>query len=349
MSDDRLERYSKSIAGDGLVPLWDRFGDLVRPRPAGQAGAHIWRYAEARESLMLAGEVISVEQAERRVLILENPALPGTSSITRSLYAGLQLLRPGEVAPAHRHTQSALRLILEGESSYSTVNGDKTAMGVGDVVVTPPWSWHDHGNDGDAAEDTVWLDALDIPTVSFYDASFLENLPAASQPSEPDGRAGLWAAGLRPTDRRPEANPLTAYPYVETLKRLEQFAAQTDPHPVRGWEAEYIDPATGGPILTTMSAFLSILPEGPSAGTYRSTDATVLVPLEGSGTTTVGGQTIGWKPRDVVVIPSWAPYSHDVDDGSAVVFSYSDRAAQTALGLWREETEADAAPRNRGA
>jgi gentisate 1,2-dioxygenase len=339
MSDDRLERYSASIAADGLVPLWDRFKELVSPAPAGQAAAHVWRYERMREALLHAGEIISVEQAERRVLILENPALPGSSSITRSLYAGLQLLRPGEVAPAHRHTQSALRIILEGESAHSTVEGDKTPMSFGDVVVTPPWAWHDHGNDSATAEDTVWLDALDIPTVSFYDASFMENHPAASQRPRPNGRAGLWGAGLRPADRPTRANPLTSYPYAEALKRLEHFAAQTEPHPVRGWEAEYIDPATGGPILTTMSAFLGILPEGPSTGRYRSTDATVLVPLEGSGTTTIGRRRIRWKPRDVLVIPSWAPYSHSVDGGSAVVFSYSDRAAQIALGLWREESD----------
>ncbi|RRS02186.1 cupin domain-containing protein [Glycomyces terrestris] len=289
-----------------------------------------------REHLMRAGELISVEEAERRVLILENPALAGTSSITRTLYAGLQLVRPGEVAPAHRHTQSALRLILEGESAYSTVDGDKTPMRFGDVVVTPPWSWHDHGNDGAPAEDTIWLDALDIPTVGFYDASFMENHPDRAQKPEPDGRAALWAAGLRPLDRPQPANPVTSYPYAAALKRLEQYAARQAPHPVRGWEAEYTDPSTGGPILKTISAFLSLLPAGPSRGTYRSTDATVFVPVEGTGATTVGGEVFEWGPRDVLVLPAWVPYAHEVDDGAAVVFSYSDRAAQTALGLWRE-------------
>ena len=232
-------------------------------------------------------------------------------------------------------------MFLEGESAYSTVEGDKIGMGFGDVVVTPPWSWHDHGNDGAPAEDTVWLDALDIPTVSFYDTSFMENFPARTQESEPDGRAGLWAAGLKPTDRTQPSNPVATYPYAQALTRLEQFAAHHLPHPVRGWEAEYIDPSTGGPILKTMSAFLSLLPAGRGEGEYRSTDATVFVPVEGSGTTTVGGTTFAWGPRDVLVLPAWTPYSHHVDDAGAVVFSYSDRAAQTALGLWREATTTD--------
>lgn len=335
---DRLDQYAATIADDALVPLWDRFRDLVRPAPAGAAAAHHWRYADARRHLMRAGELISVEQADRRVLILENPALPGSSSITRTLYAGLQLVRPGEIAPAHRHTQSALRVILEGRSGYTTVDGDKIPMRFGDVVVTPPWSWHDHGNEGATAEDTVWLDALDIPTVTFYDGSFMENFPARTQESEPDGRAGLWAAGLRPTDRPQRSNPVASYPYVDALKRLEEYAVHHLPHPVRGWEVEYIDPSTGGPIFKTMSAFLSLLPAGASKGLYRSTDATVFVPIEGTGTTTVGDINIEWGPRDVVVLPAWTPYAHHVNGCSAVAFSYSDRAAQTALGLWREET-----------
>lgn len=340
MSD--LDTFSATLAEAAIVPLWDCFKDLIRPFPAGAAVAHRWRYDEARRHLSRAGELIGAERAERRVLIFENPALPGTASITRSLYTGLQLMRSGEISPAHRRTQAALRLVLEGRTAYSNVDGERIPMSFGDVVVTPPWTWHDHGNDGPTAEDAVCLDALDIPTVQFYDASFMEHFPARSLEAEPDGRAGLWAAGLRPTDRPPRCNPVVGYPYEETLRRLEQYAAHHLPHPVRGWEAEYIDQCTGGSILKTMSAFLSLLPAGPSRGVYLSTDATVFVPIEGSGTTTVGGKSIEWGPRDVVVLPSWIPYAHHVETDRAVVFSCSDRAAQVALGLWRESTEQEA-------
>src|SRR5262249_36729204 len=133
-------------------------------------------------------QLISAQEAERRVLILENPGLRGQSSITHSLYAGLQLVLPGEVAPCHRHAQSALRLGLEGHHGYPGVNGGRILMERGDFIITPPWCWHDHGND--TSDPVVWLDGLDIPLVKFFDASFLERMDEEQQPvTRPSGDA----------------------------------------------------------------------------------------------------------------------------------------------------------------
>ena len=101
---------------------------------------------------MESGSLITAKEAVRRVLILENPAMPGSACITPSLYAGLQLILPGEVAPSHRHTQSALRFIVEGEGAYTAVDGERTIMREGDFVITPTWTWHDHGNEFDEAD-----------------------------------------------------------------------------------------------------------------------------------------------------------------------------------------------------
>ena len=132
-----------------------------------------WDYDNVvRPYLMQAGGLITAKEAERRVLILENPGLRGQTCITHSLFAGLQLIMPGEVAPAHRHTQSALRFIIEGSGAYTAVEGERTLMQPGDFVITPSWTWHDHGNDTDRP--MVWLDGLDIPIVRLFDASFAE-------------------------------------------------------------------------------------------------------------------------------------------------------------------------------
>ena len=109
--------YYDRIGTHHMTPLWDVLGSLVPPQPRSPAAPHLWRYDELRDQVLEAGRLISAEEAERRVLILENPALRGQSCITQSLYAGLQLILPGEVAPAHRHTQSALRLVLDGEGA----------------------------------------------------------------------------------------------------------------------------------------------------------------------------------------------------------------------------------------
>ncbi|MFZ9137799.1 MAG: cupin domain-containing protein, partial [Hylemonella sp.] len=130
-----------------LTPLWEVLHALVPPQPNSPCVSTLWRYEQVRPFLQRAGELISAEEAVRRVLILENPGLRGKSAITQSLYAGLQLILPGEVAPSHRHTQSALRFIVEGTGAYTAVDGERTLMHPGDFIITPSWTWHDHGNE----------------------------------------------------------------------------------------------------------------------------------------------------------------------------------------------------------
>jgi gentisate 1,2-dioxygenase len=152
---------------------------LVPQHPASPCVPALWKYEEVRPFLMRAGDAITADEAVRRVLILENPALRGQSAVTQSLYAGLQLILPGEIAPSHRHTQSALRFIVEGSGAYTAVDGERTTMRPGDFIITPSWTWHDHGSE--AAEPVVWLDGLDIPMIRFFDAGFAENNTSKSQ------------------------------------------------------------------------------------------------------------------------------------------------------------------------
>src|SRR5216117_793496 len=161
MSITERRAYYERIARHGLTPLWEVLGALVPPQPRTPVVPALWRYADVRDEVMEAGRVIIAEEAERRVLILENPALRGQSCITQSLYAGLQLILPGEVAPAHHHSQSALRLVLDGEGAYTAVDGERITMHRGDFIITPAHTWHDHGNPG--ASPVIWLDGLDIP------------------------------------------------------------------------------------------------------------------------------------------------------------------------------------------
>ena len=189
---EREAFYERSPAGN-LAPLWERLHGLVTPQPVTPCQPAIWHYRDVRPHLMQAGGLISAEEATRRVLILENPGLKGQTSITHSLFAGLQLILPGEVAPAHRHTQSALRFIIEGDGAYTAVDGERTTMRPGDFVITPSWTWHDHGNE--TQEPMVWLDGLDIPIVRLLDASFAEPGETDSQADRPARgrqRRALW-------------------------------------------------------------------------------------------------------------------------------------------------------------
>ena len=145
-TSERQAFYDK-IAPANLAPLWEQLHGLVTPEPMPRCLPAIWRYRDVRPYLLQSGSLITAQEATRRVLMLMNPGLGGQASITGSLFAGLQLIMPGEVAPAHRHTQSALRFVIEGHGAYTAVDGERTAMEPGDFVITPSMTWHDHSNE----------------------------------------------------------------------------------------------------------------------------------------------------------------------------------------------------------
>ena len=164
------EAFYKKIDCENLSALWNVMGDLITTEPKSACRPHLWKFDAIRDYMTEAGRLITAKEAERRVLVLENPGLRGQSKITTSLFAGVQMVVPGDVAPAHRHSQSALRFVLEGKGAYTAVDGERTTMRPGDFVITPSWTWHDHGNE--TQEPMVWLDGLDIPIVRLLDASF---------------------------------------------------------------------------------------------------------------------------------------------------------------------------------
>src|SRR5438105_14484067 len=172
--------FYQRIDREHLSPLWEVLGDLVPQTPRTPCVPALWRYAVVREHLLEAGALITAKEAERRRLVLENPALRGAASITHTLYAGLQLILPGEVAPSHRHSQSALRFVLEGNGAYTAVDGERTTMHPGDFIITPSWTFHDHGNPG--GEPVIWLDGLDVRIVRTFAAQFHEPFPEDVQP-----------------------------------------------------------------------------------------------------------------------------------------------------------------------
>ncbi len=330
--------YYERIAALNMAPLWEVLGALVPEQPRSPASAALWRYTELRDQVMEAGNLISAAEAERRVLILENPALPGQSCITQSLYAGLQLILPGEVAPAHRHTQSALRLMLDGEGAYTTVDGERTIMRHGDFIITPSWTWHDHGNLGD--EPVVWLDGLDIPIVRFLDAGFAERSEQSSQQGlRPEGDSlARYGTNMLPLDYQPKpADPtrVFVYPFQRTREALAAIA-RSAPHPHHGHKLRYVNPATGASPMPTIGAFAQWLPKGFETQPYRCTDGTVHVCLEGGGEAMIADRVWPLQENDVFVVPSWHTLRLRADN-DMLIFSFSDRPVQQALGLWREQ------------
>lgn len=336
ISPERRDFYAR-LDRQGMAPLWEVLGSLVKTEPTTACVPAIWRYDEIRPLLLESGALLSVQEAERRVMVLENPGLRGQSRITQSLFTGLQLVLPGEVAQSHRHVASALRFVVESKGAYTAVDGERTTMHPGDFILTPSWTFHDHGNPGD--EPATWIDGLDMHIVNMFDTSFAEHYPEEVQPvSKAEGDAtARFGSLLLPLEHTASSlsAPVFTYPYARTRDALDRLHRHGPLDPRHGVKLQFINPVTGGYPMPTIAAFMQILPAGFRGLGYRGTDGTVYSVVEGRGRTRIGDTTFTWGPRDVFVVPSWHRVSHETDE-DAVLFSFSDRAAQKALGLWRE-------------
>jgi gentisate 1,2-dioxygenase len=310
---DAMADYYRRLERAHLAPLWESLAALAPPEPKPQARPWKWAFPEVRAQLMEAGERISAEKAERRVVVLANPALPGKLQVNDTLYAGLQLILPGETAKPHRHTQAALRFVLEGEGAYTAVNGQRVDMHTGDFIITPAWSWHEHGG-GEGP--VIWLDGLDVGLVAFLNAEFREEPGDGAQTHEDEGGTFAW-------------------PYADARAELERRRATGEIDPWRGVRLEYRH-QDGRAAMATLGASLTLLPAGFESRPYKSTDGAVTVLVEGRVEAEAGGETFALRPGDLLALPCWTPYRFKALQES-VLFAFSDEPTHRALGLWREQ------------
>jgi gentisate 1,2-dioxygenase len=343
-SEQALERYYEGLRQEQLAPLWTSLANLVPPAPKTPAVAHLWRYQDVRKKLLQAGELVSAEEAERRVLMLLNPAplVAARGGTTPTLYAGVQLVLPGEVARAHRHVMSALRFLIEAEDgAVTTVNGETVTMAPRDLVLTPNWHWHDHANE--SAAPVIWLDGLDVPLVNFFDACFFELYPEqrqlATKPADASGR--LFPPGrLNPTWERGVggSSPLFRYRWRDAEAALRE-ALSLEGSPADGTLFEYTNPGTGGPAMPTLSCFIQALRPGQHTAAHRHTTSAVYHVVSGTGVTIVDGAELAWEQGDTFCLPSWATHEHENSSRreEAVLFSFTNQHVYETLGLYREE------------
>jgi gentisate 1,2-dioxygenase len=339
--DDALPvPYSQALESLSLGPLWTALHVLLPHQRVTAAVPHRWSWRDVRPLLHDAARLVPLEQAERRVLVLENPGLKGSYAITSTLYAGLQVILPGEAAPSHHHTPAALRFVVEGEGAFTTVDGVKCAMERGDFIITPPMRWHDHGHEGTVP--VVWLDGLDIPLVRAFDASWVSRTRPAQPPTtETDSSEDeLTAAGVVPRRSRYAVTgyPQIRWPWRAVRRALATMAAGAPAaHPVT---VAYVNPTTGASPLATLGAEAHWLRPGERARSGRSTASRVFHVIEGHGTSAIGDTTLTWESGDTLVAPPWHWIEHE--NGSAgdpaCLFSFNDEPALRALGLWHEES-----------
>ena len=339
------ESFYAQLPNLAMGALWNVLSSALTPEPRVQSVPHVWRWRDVRPQVLRSGELVTAEEAERRVLMLLNPALPPEQlKVVGNLYAGIQLILPGEIARTHHHTPNAIRFIIEGSGGYTTVSGEKGTMHRGDFLTTPIWSWHDHGNEG--PEPVMWLDGLDLPFVAEQDAIFFEEFAwtSAGREVQPVSRQGedstyRWGANMRPTFEQPPSelySPVLNYPWQTTRASLHALRGEAA-SPFDGVILEYINPHTGGPVLPTLSAYLQLLRRDEHTLAHRHVASTVYQVAEGGGSSIIGGQQYDWSEGDTFVVPAWVWHEHASAQGEAVLFSYTNRPVLRAFGLEREE------------
>ena len=326
-----------------MYGLWELASQMTR-HPEPQAIAHMWKASLIEAMVRESGEVVPVGE-ERRALQLFNPGLGGRWATTNTMIAAVQLLLPGEVARAHRHTPTAIRFIMQGAGAYTAVDGERVYMAPGDLVLTPSWAWHDHGNETDGT--VVWMDGLDVPLVQAMNAMFFQMYEIPQVPLTKPDNASTRLHGhvsLSPTwvKSRPQSSPLLLYAWETTSRSLHALRdADGDAHD--GIALEYTHPQTGRSVLPTMGCWIQMLRPGERLAAHRHTGSAVYYVVEGTGETIIDGRRFVWGKGDILVLPSWALHEHAnlSRQSTAVLFSIQDRPVLEALGLYREEALTD--------
>lgn len=339
-----VQEFGQEIARYHLGPLWHAIPELMPRQPKPQAIPYLWKWETIHKKLTEATSIFTPARGgERRAIYFQNPGLAGRepwgwAGATQTLYAAVQLILPGETAPSHRHTQSALRFVTQGKGACTIVQGERLFMEEGDFLTTPKGLWHGHTHPGESP--MFWMDVLDIPTLYAIGGTFFEPHPDGLEaPVLPDNfSAHRYEGGmLRPiADRQSQVAPLGLYKWAQTLAALDGLS-RFEPDPFDGYAVEYINPSTGKTANPTIAAWMQKLPAGFHSKAHRHSHSAIYHVYNGSGYSVIDGVRFDWSEGDFFVIPNWAVHEHVADSGEdAYLFSVNDLPIMERFDVCRE-------------
>jgi gentisate 1,2-dioxygenase len=327
---DSVAALNQDMAQKNLGGHWQLGLESCLAYPETTVQPWLWKWTDVYESLMRAGDVVSMEDAERRTVRLLNPALRDRQATTHTIHFSFQYVKPGEHARPHRHTAAAFRFILKGSGAYTTVNGQKCVMEEGDLILTPQLAWHDHTND--SGKPIIWLDGLDIPLVQSLQQLIFQPYAGYAQPI-------VATSGEMAPSERGSADPLFHYKWDDAYQNLMTLVKTPCADRFDGYPFEYRNVTTGGPTMPTIQCGLSLLRPAQGTEAHRHTSTVIYHAFRGSGSSFVGEERFDWKVGDSFVVPLWYPHRHLNRSASeeAILFSMSDAPVLKSLGLYREE------------
>ncbi len=339
---EELVKYYEDLAKFGSGALWKVANKIEPWEPHTTSDPMLWRYEDLRPLVLKSSELVTPEQAGRRVVYLINPKRAEMAASVGWLYSGLQVTRPGESTPAHRHNASALRFIMEGAGGYTVVNGNKINLGVNDFVITPNSAWHEHGVVAEG-KTCIWQDGLDIPLVNALEANNYAVLPEGKGQDllVPIDHSPMTysGAGLLPMDLKwnHAYSPLFRFGWEPTYEALLNAAKVNDPDPYDGIILQYANPATGGHVMPTMGAAMQLLHPKEHTKAHKHTGSIMYQCCKGQGYTIINGKKFEWKKNDIFCVPSWSWHEHcntSINE-DACLFQFNDLPVIQALQLYQ--------------
>lgn len=337
--EDARMAFHERMHANHMYGLWELASQMTsHPRP--KMIPYMWPWSVLESIVRESGEAVPLGE-ERRALQLFNPGLEGRWATTNNLIAAVQLLLPGEVARAHRHTPTAIRFIMEGTGAYTAVDGERVYMEPGDLILTPSWAWHDHGNETKGP--VLWMDGLDIPLIASLEAMFFQFYTEKQVPTTRPDNASKHLHGhthLGPTwvKEKPRSSPLLLYSWDRTWEALNALR-EHEGSPFDGIALEYRHPQTGGPVLPTMACCVQLLRPGENTKAHRHTGSAVYYVVQGTGASIIDGESFIWSKGDIIALPPWAMHEHanTSNNADAVLFSIQDTPVLQALNLYHEQ------------
>lgn len=337
--EDLPPDYVRALMAQNTLPLWPSLRAMLpHGVPSRRTQPVLWRYRDIRPNLMRAGDLAPIEKAERRVLVLCNPGL-GLENMkaTPTIYIGMQLILPGEKAPNHKHTPSAVRVVVEGSGGFTVVDGEKLPMEKGDLILTPPGLWHEHGHEGQGP--VIWLDALDLPLVYGMEASFSTEGPSQSV----DKPIGLGAARFgrggvvpyRSLDAHRTSYPMLRFAWKDVKSALGALAGVTPKG--EAVQLAYVNPETGRECLPTIGFSAIELRPGEEVRLPKRSASAVMHVVEGSGAAVVDGTSHQFDEADTFALPthSRVQLTNASSKSSAYLFMVDDAPLQRKMGIYQ--------------
>lgn len=359
--DDNYKAAIKSLHEDvfaaNMHPFWattktvehDEVAQLMSPQ---KAVPWVWPYKDISPLLKRAEQLISMEDSDRRSLVMVNPGLAPKRASVSTMYAAYRYNGPDEKMPPHKHSASANRFGLVGGGNFTNVEGEAIPFGPGDMILTPNDAWHNFGSIGD--EGALNVSILDFPLVEtlhalefHHDYKEMENGVEVEKKEQSaryvkDYSSKIYGqGGMLP--RFADHYRAGGYASPQVVYRWDAMAKVLDDHkdhdgdPYEGIVVDYVNPRTGGPVFETITFYIQMLRPGEKTLPKRETASLLLVPFKGTGYSIVDGERFDWSENDTFGIPGgcWVEHVNPSDTDPVILMGSTDAPTQRKLKLYK--------------